>query len=307
MREAPNSPSSPDTTPSGGSVPPAARRTGRAVDRILPAEQRSTAGPGFGTRVLRPYLDRLTEPGSAVMRNVDLDAVRVRLMRAGFPYGMRAQTFVLAKIFGIGIGAFLFAASFPFLNLVLAIYNTSAPLVLFLPWLALGGLYGFRLPDIWLALRIRQRQNEIMLVLPDMIDLVAISVEAGLGLVMAIQRISERFDNPLSEEFLRMIQEVRLGRTQADALRDMASRIDVPDLSTLLTSIVQAESLGLAVSNVLKIQAERLRERRAQRAREQAQKAPIKMTFPLVLFIFPALFVVILGPALIKIFLGNAF
>jgi tight adherence protein C len=126
-----------------------------------------------------------------------------------------------------------------------------------------------------------------------------------LGLVSAIQRISERFDNPLSEEFLRTLQEVRLGRAQTDAMRDMVKRVDVPDLTTLLTAIIQAELLGLAVANVLRIQSERLRERRAQRAREAAQKAPIKMTFPLVLFIFPALFVVILGPAMINIMVKN--
>jgi tight adherence protein C len=304
MREAPNLPKSPDPAPNSA---PGSRRTGRAVDRILPPEQRAGASQGFGARVIRPYLDRLTDPAGALMRNVDLDAVRVRLMRAGFPYGMRAQTFVLSKFVGIIIGAFLFSVVFPFFNVILAEWGLTMPLYLFPFWMALGGFYGFRLPDIWLGFRIRHRQQEITLVLPDMIDLIAISVEAGLGLIMAVQRISERFDNPLSEEFLRMIQEVRLGRSQADALRDMATRIDVPDLTTLLTSIVQAETLGLAVSNVLKIQAERLREKRAQRAREQAQKAPIKMTFPLVLFIFPALFVVILGPALIKIFLGPSF
>ncbi len=171
-----------------------------------------------------------------------------------------------------------------------------------MPFIIVGALYGFRLPDIWLGLKIRARQKEIQLALPDTIDLISISVEAGLGLIAAIQRIAERFPHALSEEFLRTLQEVRLGRAQGDALRDMARRVDLPDLTTLLTAIVQAEQLGLAVSNVLKIQSERLRERRAQRAREAAQKAPIKMTFPLVLFIFPALFIVILGPAMIKIF-----
>jgi tight adherence protein C len=204
------------------------------------------------------------------------------------------------------VGAILFLACFPIFQIVAQMYGITLPLWLATIFPIIGCLYGFRMPDIWLGIKIKQRQNEIQMVLPDMIDLISVSVEAGLGLVAAIQRISERFNNPLSEEFLRTLQEVRLGRPQADALRDMARRVDVSDLSTLLTAIVQAELLGLAVANVLRVQSERLRERRSQRAREAAQKAPIKMTFPLVLFIFPALFIVILGPAMINIFLGQS-
>jgi tight adherence protein C len=148
---------------------------------------------------------------------------------------------------------------------------------------------------------IRRRQSSIQIFMPDMIDLITVSVEAGLGLDAAIQRVSQRFANPLSEEFMRAMQEVRLGRTRVEALRDMARRTDVPDLTSFITSLVQAELLGIAIANVLRLQSERLREKRSQRAREQAQKAPIKMVFPLVLFIFPALFVVILGPALIQV------
>jgi tight adherence protein C len=175
-----------------------------------------------------------------------------------------------------------------------------SPLVML--WGALlGAFYGFKLPDFWLSMTIKRRQNAIQIFMPDMIDLITVSVEAGLGLDAAIQRVSQRFANPLSEEFMRAMQEVRLGRTRVEALRDMARRTDVADLTSFITSLVQAELLGIAIANVLRIQSERLREKRSQRAREQAQKAPIKMVFPLVLFIFPALFVVILGPALIQV------
>jgi tight adherence protein C len=298
MREAPNIPQQPNPV----------RKGGRVTDRITPADIRAMRkGEAFIPRVFGPWLERLTAPGSKLMSLVDPDDIRIRLLRAGFPMGLRANTFVLVKFFGIILGVLLFMAYFPILNNILsAYYSFTIPLWFFPFWVAFGGFYGFKMPDIWLGMQVRRRQTIIQLILPDMIDLISISVEAGLGLISAIQRISERFENPLSEEFLRTLQEVRLGRAQTDALRDMARRVDVPDLTTLLTSVVQAELLGLAVANVLRVQSERLRERRSQRAREAAQKAPIKMTFPLVLFIFPALFIVILGPAMIKIFLGQA-
>ena len=304
MREPLNIPTSPAPAPENLNA--ARRRGGRLTDRIMPQAAPYKA-PTFWQRVVWPFFDKLTAPGSAIWKNINEDDLRVRLMRGGFPFGLRAQTFLVVKIIGIFVGMLLFALCFPSLALVATMWGMELPVFLLVPFVILGALYGFRLPDIWLGLKIRARQKEIQLALPDTIDLISISVEAGLGLVAAIQRISERFPNPLSEEFLRTLQEVRLGRAQGDALRDMARRVDLPDLTTLLTAIVQAEQLGLAVSNVLKIQSERLRERRAQRAREAAQKAPIKMTFPLVLFIFPALFIVILGPAMIKIFSQNTF
>ncbi len=292
MREAPNIPP-PVAQPSPDAGAP--RRGGRITDRIMSDEMRRRVRPQpFLKRVLEPYLERLTNPASALMRNVNIDEVRIRLLRAGFPMGLRAQSFVLLKYFsGFILGPLLFLAYFPILGMVAQAYGYTLSPALIPFFMAIGGLYGFRMPDVWLGIK--------------MIDLISVSVEAGLGLVSAIQRVSTRFPNALAEEFLRTLQEVRLGRPQTDALRDMARRVDLPDLTTLLTSIVQAELLGLAIANVLRVQSERLRERRAQRAREAAQKAPIKMTFPLVLFIFPALFVVILGPAFIKIFMQPSF
>jgi tight adherence protein C len=305
MREAPNIP--PKSQPV---APQRSKRGSRVTDRILPPEARARVQrESFVTRVLGPHVDRLSETPGAFQRVFNPDDIRVRLLRANFPMGLKAQTFIIIKLVGIFLGAVFFMLYLPILNeLVFSPAFGRAipvnPLSLVIVAL-LGAFYGFRMPDVWLGMKIRSRQNAIQLVLPDMIDLISVSVEAGLGLTAAIQRISERFNNPLSEEFLRTLQEVRLGRPQTDALRDMVKRVDVPDLTTLLTAIVQAELLGLAVANVLRIQSERLRERRSQRAREQAQKAPIKMTFPLVLFIFPALFIVILGPAMIKMFLGE--
>ena len=302
MREAPNLP---PTTPLASA---SARRGGRVTDRILTPEQRAGAPrASFLRRTVFPYIERATEAGTALGRFFNEDDIRVRLLRAGFPYNLKASMFRVIKVLGVLIGALLFLVYFPVVNTIFAPSGFAIPLWALPFWVALGVLYGFRLPDIWLGIQISKRQKEIQLILPDMIDLISISVEAGLGLMMAIQRISERFPNALSEEFLRTLQEVRLGVDQPNALRDMARRVGLDDLTTLLTAIVQAELLGLAVSNVLRVQSERLRERRSQRAREAAQKAPIKMTFPLVLFIFPALFLIILGPAMIKIFTNGAF
>jgi tight adherence protein C len=269
-------------------------------DRVLsPGMQKRAQDQSFLNRVVRPMAQRLTDPSSALMKNVNFDDIRFRLLRAGFPHGLRAQDFMLIKLLGTAGGAFLFfGCDGALANLLWGI--GYSPLVIL--WGALlGAFYGFKLPDVWLSMTIKRRQTTIQLFMPDMIDLITISVEAGLGLDAAIQRVSQRFTNPLSEEFMRAMHEVRLGRTRVEALRDMARRTDIADLTSFITSLVQAELLGIAVANVLRIQSERLREKRSQRAREQAQKAPIKMVFPLVLFIFPALFVVILGPALIQV------
>ena len=275
------------------------------LDRIIARAAGDGGGSGaaqagsdsFYARVIRPWGDRMLEPGAALAKNFDLDAIRFRLMRAGFPRGLRAQDFVMLKL-GLTIGM---ALVFPvvFLPALAIVFNMALLPWYFIAGALVGALYGFKAPDLWLSTLIRKRQAEIVLVMPDMIDLITVSVEAGLGLDAAIQRISQRFPNPLSEEFQRAIQEVRLGRTRAESLRDMARRVDVSDLTLLITSLIQADLLGISIANVLRVQSERLRDKRSQRAREQAQKAPVKMIFPLVFFIFPALFIVILGPAAI--------
>lgn len=258
---------------------------------------RDLQGP-FLKRVLTPVVGALTNQSSLLMKNVDIDDIRFRLMRAGFPANLKAHSFILLKWFLLATLAFLFPLIAPvYADLFGWHFGPTAMIIIAI----LGGWAGWKVPDIWLSMKTRQRQFAIQMVMPDMIDLITVSVEAGLGLYAAIQRISDRFPNPLSEEFSRAMQEVRLGRTNSQALRDLAHRVDLPDLTTLITALVQAEQLGIAVANVLRIQSERLREIRSARAREQAQKAPIKLMFPLVLFIFPALFIVILGPALIRV------
>jgi len=274
------------------------RPTGTPFERVLrQAMHQRQVDASFTNRVLRPLAERMTEPHSILMRNVNLDEIRMRLMRAGFPYGLRARDYVFVRWVSVLLFTLLFMAVIP---LVAVAFEYTGPLV-YMASIVVGIWLGYRLPDMWIAMQIRKRQQAIQLELPDTIDLITISVEAGLGLYAAMQRVGQRFPGPLSDELLRSLQEVRLGRSHVDALRDLSRRVDVPDLTAFISSLLQAELLGIAIANVLRVQSERLREKRRQRAREQAQKAPLKMLFPLVFFIFPALFVVILGPALLRV------
>jgi tight adherence protein C len=163
---------------------------------------------------------------------------------------------------------------------------------------AVGAGLGYLLPGIWLGQQIKKRKKNIVKALPDALDLLTISVEAGLAFDSAMQRVSEKWDNELSKEFKRVLTDTRLGRARRDALKDMSARTGVDDVQTFTAAIIQAEQLGVSIGKILRIQADQMRVRRRQRAEEAAQKAPIKMLFPMVFLIFPALFVVILGPAI---------
>ena len=147
----------------------------------------------------------------------------------------------------------------------------------------------------------KKRQKAILLMIPDTLDLLTISVRAGLGFDAALGKVVEKLKGPLSDEFRRALAEVRVGKARRDALRDIVPRTEVGPLTNFIGAIIQAEQLGVSVSKVLQVQSEQLRIERRQRAEEQAAKAPIKMLFPLVGCIFPSLFIVILGPAIILI------
>jgi len=156
-------------------------------------------------------------------------------------------------------------------------------------------------PILWLQGRATRRQRLILRALPDFCDLVAISVEAGLGLEAAMARVAERQPGPLAQEVRKTLQEISLGRPRQEALTDMGRRCGVDELNTFLTAIVQAEQLGVGIANTLRVQADYLRMQRRQRAEAMAQQAPVKMVFPLVFLIFPAMMLVLLGPAAIRL------
>lgn len=168
----------------------------------------------------------------------------------------------------------------------------------------LGAVLGFMLPGMWLGSKIKERKKSIVKALPDALDLLTISVEAGLGFDIALKRVTEKWDDELSKEFKRVLMDISLGRARKDALRDMSTRCDVEDVQIFTSAIIQAEQLGVSIAKILKLQSDQMRERRRQRAEEQAQKAPVFMLFPMVFLIFPSIFVVILGPAVPKIMSG---
>ena len=168
----------------------------------------------------------------------------------------------------------------------------------------LGGLViiGAMGPKIWLDNRVRFRQKMTLKSLPDAFDLVTTCVEAGLGLEAALARVAEKVEGPFGEELTIMLHEVSLGRLRREAMKDLGERVGLPDLTAFINAVIQAESMGTSIAAVLRVQADQMRVKRRQRAEQQAQAAPIKMMFPLVLFIFPCMFLVILGPAGIQIY-----
>ncbi|MHB1133483.1 MAG: type II secretion system F family protein [Chloroflexota bacterium] len=207
---------------------------------------------------------------------------------------------------GISIGLFMLARAASGVLLVCLYYfyaMRGGNITLMNVGLALLFFYaGQRLPDIWLSLRIDSRRAEITKALPDALDLIVVCVEAGFGLEAAIAKVTESTRGALSEEFGQMLREVSLGRARRDALRDMSERSGSPDLQTFVAALLLADAMGVSIGTALRVQADAMRIRRRQRAEEQIAKAPVKMIFPLAAFIFPSLFVVLLGPAMIKIF-----
>lgn len=168
-----------------------------------------------------------------------------------------------------------------------------------------AALVGFYLPDIWLHLKIARRKEKIMEGCPDALDLLVVCVEAGMGLDAAIDRVTREIElsnKPLSEEFKILTLEMKAGKSRRDAMRDLAIRTDLEDLNNLVTLLVQTDRFGTSVASALRVHSDSMRTQRYQRAEEKAVKLPVKLLFPLILFIFPSLFVIILGPALIRVF-----
>jgi tight adherence protein C len=277
-------------------------RTGRA-DPLQQRLSQISAQPGqtleqfelqkpFFDRAVRPFVARVAGLAQRLSSRQNTVRTEERLARAGNPGAMRALDFVGLKVLMAGLlGLFAFLLFF-----VLG----GNPLIGLVMTLALGAL-GYIGPDFWLSSRISGRQHRILRALPDTIDLLTISVRAGLGFDSALAKVVEKSTGPLADEFRRALTEIRLGKARRDALRDTVTRTDVAPLSSFIAAIIQAEQLGVSMAKVLQVQSEQLRIERRQRAEEMAAKAPIKMLFPLVGCIFPAMFIVILGPAFIQI------
>jgi tight adherence protein C len=246
-------------------------------------------------RTLRPLATRLSGLAQRFASPSKVSRTEKRLSMAGNPGDLRTIDFLGLKLVVAGlVGSGAFVAFGVFM---------ANPAFGFVSAAALGGL-GFFMPEFWLSRRIRARQKLVLLAVPDTLDLLTISVRAGLSFDGALAKVVEKTHGPLSDEFRRALAEIRVGKTRRDALRDITVRTDVAALNNFIGAIIQAEQLGVSISKVLQVQSEQLRIERRQRAEEAAAKAPIKMLFPLVGCIFPSMFIVILGPAVILIALN---
>jgi tight adherence protein C len=246
----------------------------------------------FLERTLRPLATRLSGTVARVTSQSFSERTEKRLALAGHPGNLRVGDWLGVKAIGTIVGAILAFLIF-FFVMKMGVLSFAMALT--------GALGGYIVPEFWLGGRVRKRQHLILLQIPDALDLLTISVRAGLGFDGALGKVVEKLKGPLTDEFRRGLAEIRVGKSRRDALRDIIPRTDVPALTNFIGAIIQAEQLGVSISKVLQVQSEQLRIERRQRAEEQAAKAPIKMLFPLVGCIFPSLFIVILGPAIILI------
>lgn len=248
--------------------------------------------PSFGERVIGPILDLAAERLFALLPQSFVARLRARLERAGEPTTLEGYLIItaLAAVVLAGLG----------LAVGIAMYGGLDSKVLGIAVVMAG--VGVFLPTLWLKNRITHRRTAIIKTLPDSFDLITTCVEAGLGLDAALARVAEKVEGPFAEELSKTLREIGMGRARAEALRDLAERTAIPDLSIFVNAIIQAEQMGTSIGQVLRVQSEQMRMRRRQRAEELANQAPVKMIFPLVLCIFPTLFIVILGPAVIQLY-----
>ena len=252
----------------------------------------------FLERTLKPLATRLSGFVARLTSSSFTDRTEKRLALAGNPGDLRVADWLGIKAIAAAVSAGIFFVLFGLL---------AGQVLQGIAMAAVGLVFGYVVPEFWLGGRVKARQKAILLQIPDALDLLTISVRAGLGFDAALGKVVEKMKGPLVDEFRRALAEVRVGKARRDALRDIMPRTEVVPLSNFIGAIIQAEQLGVSISKVLQVQSEQLRIERRQRAEEMAAKAPIKMLFPLVGCIFPSLFIVILGPAIILIIenLGN--
>ncbi len=243
----------------------------------------------FSERIIMPVMRRLGEISSRFTPQHVLEQTRIRLEMAGNPGHMDASTFMVLHF----IAAVVFGGLVFMISLFSKTFTLPVRLMIVLGFTVLGYFF----PDLWIRSKVNSRQKEVRKAMPDALDLLTICVEAGLGFDAAMSKVNEKWDNELSLAFGRVIREVQLGKLRRDALRDMAIRLGVAEMTSFVAAVIQSEMLGVSMAKVLRIQSDQMRLKRRQHAEEEAHKAPIKMVFPMGLFIFPALLIVLLTPA----------
>lgn len=246
----------------------------------------------FAARILAPLTGSLAGTLTQVTPSALRKAVDEKIVMAGGFGGLGTDGFLLVSAFL----AFLLAALTG-----LVIVFAGAPAKQGIKWGLVAFLIGALLPYLLLNQKVTARKASIQKSLPDVLDLLTVSVEAGLGFDGALTKLSEKMKGALVDEFTRTLQELRVGVPRREALYSLGQRCGVADLSLFTTALIQADQLGVSIGNVLRVQSTAMREKRRQRAQERAMKAPVKMLIPLVLFVFPAIFVILVGPAAIRI------
>jgi len=254
----------------------------------------------FAQLLAEPFLTRVLRPlGTGALRSIASllpvnyrDEMRQKLVYAGWATKYRPEEIITAQVL-LGITGFAVGLGY----VALTAPSTGIAILMLIGLPVIGAVY----PNVRVTRQVRERQGQILKDLPDTLDLMAISVEAGVGFEGALAIVCEHFDSPLAEEFSRTLQEMELGLPRREALQNLKKRTEVPELSNFVLALTQADALGMPIGRVLKTQAAEMRTKRRQWAREKAAKLPVKILFPLILFIFPPVFVIVLGPAAAKI------
>lgn len=248
----------------------------------------------FSDRVVMPIMRRIGDMASRFTPQHAVDHTRKLLELAGNPGRMDASTFMVLHF----VAAVLFGGIVFVLTLFSKTFSLPIKLLIVLAFTVLGYFF----PDLWIRSKINGRQKSVRKAMPDALDLLTICVEAGLGFDAAMSKVNEKWDNELSLAFGRVIREIQLGKLRRDALRDMAERLGIAEMTSFVAAVVQSEMLGVSMAKILRIQSDQMRMKRRQHAEEEAHKAPIKMIFPMGLFIFPSLMIVLLTPAALRLY-----
>ncbi len=263
-----------------------------ALGQPITLEELELSQP-LSERLIKPLFRKLTDLAQKMTPQHTMQAMEKKLRVSGLLYKISPAQFFTIRIISLVIG---FALGF-----VLLATSPTATVQTKLMMLGGGALLGYLLPDLYVSSKTRTRQAEVLKALPDALDLLTICVEAGLGFDAAMSKVAEKWDNELSLAFRRAVQEMQLGKLRREALRDMAESLDVSDVTSFVAAIVQADQLGVSMAKVMRIQSDQMRMKRRQRAEEKARQAPVKIMIPLVFFIFPTIFIILLGPAVLQV------
>ncbi len=270
---------------------------GRSIEALeamanAPSEMRAELDRPFADRVLQPLRDRALSLGRRLTGADSAERVRHKLDLAGNPRDWSVDRVISLKV----IGAVALAVVGPAVALLVGL-----PVTLIIVALLGGLVLGFFVPDLYLYQKTHERSEQMQRGLADAIDLMTISVESGLGFDAAVQQVARNTEGPLADEFARVLREMQIGKGRSEALRALAERTTVNDLKSFVSAMVQADSFGIPIAQVLRVQSGEMRVKRRQRAETKAQQVPVKITIPLIFCILPCLFVAVLGPAALTI------